>query len=120
MSETEIKPRSEASVEIISKSVLMGREIDVYGTPDEPLFKAKDVAEWIGHTNASKMVADAELGEDDYKMVTLSTLTNSYSALMLTVDGLYEVLMQSCTPIAKKFKKAVKEILGNLSKNTSI
>lgn len=114
MSETEIKPRSEASVEIISKSVLMGREIDVYGTPDEPLFKAKDVAEWIGHTNASKMVADAELGEDDYKMVTLSTLTNSYSALMLTEDGLYEVFMQSRKPIAKQFKKGVKDILKQI------
>lgn len=31
MSETEIKPRSEASVEIICKSVLMGRETDGYG-----------------------------------------------------------------------------------------
>lgn len=31
MSETEIKPRSEASVKIISKPVLMGRETDVYG-----------------------------------------------------------------------------------------
>lgn len=119
MSETEIKPRSEASVEIISKSVLMGREIDVYGTPDEPLFKAKDVAEWIGHTNASKMVADAELGEDDYKMVTLSTLTNSYSALMLTEDGLYEVFMQSRKPIAKQFKKGVKDILKQIRRTGS-
>lgn len=119
MSETEIKPRSEASVEIICKSVLMGREIDVYGTPDEPLFKAKDVAEWIGHTNASKMVADAELGEDDYKMVTLSTLTNSYSALMLTEDGLYEVFMQSRKPIAKQFKKGVKDILKQIRRTGS-
>lgn len=31
MSETEIKPRSEASVKIISKFALVGRETDVYG-----------------------------------------------------------------------------------------
>lgn len=42
MSETEIKPRSEARVKIISKFALMGCEADVYGTPDEPLFLATD------------------------------------------------------------------------------
>ena len=31
----------------------------------------------------------------------------------LTEDGLYEILMQSCTPIAKKFKKTVKETISN-------
>ena len=82
----------------------------MYGTADEPLFKAKDVAEWIEHSNPSKMVSDAELDDSEVTMVTLSTLTNSYSAIMLTEDGLYEVLMQSRKPIAKQFKKGVKEI----------
>lgn len=118
MSKTEIKPRSEASVEIICKSVLMGREIDVYGTPDEPLFKAKDVAEWIGHTDVSTMLRTVD--DDEKGTNIVCTPGGNQTAWFLTMDGLYEVLMQSCTPIAKKFKKAVKEILGNLSKNTSI
>ena len=86
----------------------------MYGTADEPLFKAKDVAEWIEHSNPSKMVSDAELDDSEVTMVTLSTLTNSYSAIMLTEDGLYEVLMQSRKPIAKQFKKGVKEILKSI------
>lgn len=118
MSETEIKPRSEASVEIICKSVLMGREIDVYGTPDEPLFKAKDVAEWIGHTDVSTMLRTVD--DDEKGTNIVCTPGGNQTAWFLTEDGLYEVLMQSCTPIAKKFKKAVKEILGNLGKNTRI
>ena len=97
-------------IRVINKSSLLGKEIDVYGTADEPLFKAKDVAEWIEHSNPSKMVSDAELDDSEVTMVTLSTLTNSYSAIMLTEDGLYEVLMQSRKPIAKQFKKGVKEI----------
>lgn len=118
MSETEIKPRSEARVKIISKFALMGCEADVYGTPDEPLFLATDIAEWIEHNDVSTMLRTVD--EDEKARKTVPTPGGDQEMWFLTVDGLYEVLMQSCTPIAKKFKKAVKEILGNLSKNTSI
>ena len=77
------------------------------------------MAEWIEHSNPSKMVSDAELDETEYTTVFLSTLTNSYSALMLTEEGLYEVLMQSRKPIAKQFKKGVKEILKKIRKTGS-
>ena len=103
--------------EVINRSNLLGREIDVYGTPNEPLFKAKDVAEWIGHSNASKMVSDAQLDEGERITATLGTLTNSYTALMLSEDGLYEVLMQSRKPIAKQFKKGIKYILKQIRTN---
>ena len=36
---------------------------------------------------------------------------------LLTEEGLYEVLMQSTKPIAKQFKKGVKEILKDIRKN---
>ena len=38
-------------------------------------------------------------------------------AWFLTEDGLYEVLMQSRKPVAKQFKKKVKEILHSIRKN---
>ncbi len=38
-------------------------------------------------------------------------------AWFLTEDGLYEVLMQSRKPIAKQFKKKVKEILKDIRKH---
>ena len=63
------------------------------------------------------MIADAELEESEIEKHTLSTLTNSYSALFLTESGLYEVLMQSRKPIAKAFKKEVKEILKSVRKH---
>ena len=47
----------------------------------------------------------------------MSTLTNSYSALFLTEDGLYEVLLQSKKPIAKAFKREVKIILKDIRKH---
>lgn len=101
-------------VEILQKTTLLGKELTVYGNAENPLFLAKDVADWIEHSNASKMVSDADLSETDCVKDTLSTLTNSYSALFLTEEGLYEVLMQSRKPIAKQFKKGVKEILKEI------
>ena len=37
--------------------------------------------------------------------------------MFVTEDGLYEILMQSNLPIAKEFKKGVKEILKSIRKN---
>lgn len=98
-------------VEIICKKELLGHEIDVYGTAEEPLFKAKDVAEWISHTDVSTML---RMVDDDEKGANIvCTPGGNQTVLMLTEDGLYEILMQSCTPIAKKFKKTVKETISN-------
>ena len=57
------------------------------------------------------------IDEEEKEIHRLSTLTNGYSATFLTEDGLYEVLMQSRKPIAKEFKKKVKEILKSVRKN---
>lgn len=45
------------------------------------------------------------MDDSEVAMVTLSTLTNSYSAIMLTEDGLYEVLMQSRNHRGNKISK---------------
>lgn len=105
---------NEKALQVINKSELLGRQFTVYGTAENPLFKAADVAEMIEHSNTSKMIKDAELDETECMSATLGTLTNSYTALMLTEDGLYEVLMQSRKPIAKQFKKGVKAILKEI------
>lgn len=97
--------------------MLLGKEIDVYGSVDEPLFLAKDVAKWIGHSDVSMMVKNVE--EDEKVTNNVCTLGGSQNAWFLTEDGLYEVLMQSRKPIAKQFKKGVKEILKTIRKTGS-
>ena len=99
-------------IRVISKSTFLGREIDVYGTAYEPLFKAKDVAEWIELSNVSDMV-----NRIDCEEVTKFNLGGLQGEMwFLTEDGLYEVLMQSRKPIAKQFKKGVKTILKEIRK----
>lgn len=43
---------------------------------DKPLFLAKDVAEWIEHSNVSKMIKDADLEEYEVVKMRLPTLTH--------------------------------------------
>lgn len=112
--EVQIQPNSE--VQVLDQREVLGKQFKFYGTYEKPLFLAKDVAEMIGHSNTSKMVHDAELDRNEKEIHKLSTLTNSYNALFLTEDGLYEVLMNSNKPIAKQFKAQVKEILKTIRK----
>ena len=100
-------------VKILEQQNLLGREITVYGTKENPLFLAKDVAEWIEYSNVSRMINLV----DDHEVVkvrpneTLGLLTTNNEYNFLTEDGLYEVLMLSRKPIAKEFKRGIKLIL---------
>lgn len=102
-------------ISTLQKSNLLGREFTIYGTAENPLFLAKDVAEMIGHTQPSKMV---DVIDDEEKLMgTLFLSGQNREVWFLTEDGLYEVLMQSRKPIAKEFKKGVKTILKEIRKN---
>lgn len=107
--------RIDKLVKIISRSTLLGREIDVYGTTEEPLFKAKDVAEWLELTNVTDMVSRI----DEEELTKFNLGSRQGETWFLTEDGLYEILMQSRKPIAKQFKKGVKEILKKIRKTGS-
>lgn len=102
-------------VSVISKSNLLGCEINVYGSADNPMFLAKDVALWIEHSDVHKMVASVD--EDEKVRNNVPTPGGKQQAWFLTEDGLYEVLMLSRKPIAKQFKKGVKEILKTIRKD---
>ena len=100
------------NLEIIEKRDVLGKKFRIYGDFENPLFLAKDVAEWIDYeiSNVSKMVKNVD---DDEKIITR---INNTSAIFLTEDGLYEVLMLSKKPIANEFKKQVKLILKEIRK----
>ena len=91
---------------------LMGKTFNVYGTVEEPLFRAKDVADWIEHSNVSAMVQSID--EDEKGIYNVYTLGGNQDVLLITENGVYEVLMLSRKPIAKEFKKEVKKMLHAL------
>lgn len=119
-----------SNLSVLHEQVVLGKEFVVYGTKEEPLFLAKDVAEWIDYAfkdarrinrDVSKMLSTVDddekmkctikLGGEDYSHGGIRENTEMW---FLTEDGLYEVLMQSRKPIAKTFKKQVKQILKQI------
>lgn len=99
---------------VIDQREVMGKHFKIYGTIENPLFLAKEVAEWIEHSQSIRMIENVDAEEK--VMRNVHTLGGNQEAWFLTEDGLYEVLMQSRKPIAKQFKKEVKKILKQIRK----
>lgn len=105
------------ALEIIDQRKVLEKDFRIYGTIEDPLFLAKDVADWIDYSksNVSKLVDVVDENEKVRNIIT--TQGGNQETWFLTEDGLYEVLMQSRKPIAKEFKKQVKQILRSIRKH---
>ena len=100
------------NLQVINQQEILGRDFKIYGTLENPLFLAKDVAEIIENKNVSQMLNVVD--EDEKAIYNVYTLGGNQDAWFLTEYGLYEILMQSRKPIAKQFKKQIKGILKSL------
>lgn len=99
-------------ISVLKQTELCGQQFTVYGSAQEPLFVASDIALMINHQNTSELV---KLVDEDEKLTsTILRSGQNREVWMLTESGLYEVLMQSRKPIAKQFKKGVKAILKEI------
>ena len=101
-------------LQVIEQRDILGKQLTMYGDFEEPLFLAKEVAEWIEHSDVSTMIRTVD--EDEKLIQTMFVSGQNRETWFLTEDGLYEVLMQSRKPIAKQFKKEVKTLLKNIRK----
>lgn len=109
-------------LQMIYNQKVLGKDFHIYGTAEEPLFLARDVAELIdysktskGNFNVSAMLRNID--EDEKGINIVNTPGGNQEMLFLTEAGLYEVLFQSRKPIAKQFKKQVKAILKEIRLN---
>ena len=101
-------------LEIINEQQVMGKYFRMYGSIENPLFLAKDVSEWIEHSDISRMMSLVD--EEEKLKRTLYVSGQNREMWLLTEDGLYEILMLSRKPIAKEFKREVKRILKTIRK----
>ena len=111
----------EKNIQVIKQTELLGHTFTVYGTAENPMFLAKEVAECIDYAKTSKGKFDvsnmvSSVDEEEKLVRTIFVSGQNREVWLLTEDGLYEVLMQSRKPIAKEFKKGVKEILKTIRK----
>lgn len=107
-------------IKVIAEKEVCGKTFRVYNTPENPLFLAKDVAQWLGYVENKNMAPSMCRYVDENEKVKATVRLpwgNSYkrqNAWFLTEEGLYEVTMQSRLPKAKQFKKEVKKMLKQI------
>ena len=108
---------------VIEEREILGKIIRICGDFENPLFLAKDVAEWIdyafkdkekGIRNVNMMLRSID--KDEKVMAKFLPSGQNREMWFLTEDGFYEVCMQSTKPNAKIFKKEVKKILKTIRK----
>ncbi len=91
-----------------------GLNIQVYGTYEEPLFKAKDIGELLEIKNIRDSIKNFN---DKQKGVVLTdTLRGKQEVIFLTEQGLYKVLMRSRKKIAEDFQDWVCEVIEEIRK----
>lgn len=111
-------------IRIIDERVVFEKNFRVYGDFENPLFLASDVAEWIDYAYKDKtkgtrnvnMMLETVDNDEKIKVARLLPSGKSIENWFVTEDGLYEILMLSRKPIAKEWKKKVKEILKEIRK----
>ncbi|SCC21525.1 BRO-N domain-containing protein [Bacillus mycoides] len=110
-----------SNLTVIHQQEVLGQGFKVYGTTEEPLFLAKDVAEWIEHSNLTMMMKVVDQEEKIIIKVptkkSLGGLQGNTEYTFLTEEGIYEILMLSRKPIAKQWKREVKKILKSIRLN---
>ena len=98
---------------IITKQEVLGKQINVYGDIENPLFLAKDVASWLEHSDVSTMIHTVD-EDEKVQMTNPNNACGGQGSWFLTENGLYEVFMLSRKPIAKQLKKGIKEMLHSV------
>lgn len=100
----------------ITKQVIFGKEVAVLGTLEEPLFRAKDVCEWLDETNAVQMLKHIP---EDRRMQCIKKIKQINGATSswvnyLTEFGVYYILMRSRKPKAAEYQYKICEILKSI------
>jgi prophage antirepressor-like protein len=89
-----------------------GLNIRVYGTCDDPLFKAKDIGDLLEMSNIREVIKNFNSKQ---KGVSLTdTPGGKQEVVFLTEQGLYKVLMRSRKKIAEQFQDWVCEVIEEI------
>jgi prophage antirepressor-like protein len=88
-------------------------DIPIYGTYEEPLFKAKAIGDLLDIRDIKSTLRDFD--KDEVHTVPLKdSLGRNQETNMLTEQGLYKILMISRKPMAKQFQKWVFSVIKEI------
>lgn len=98
--------------------VFEGNEVRVAGTPEQPMFVLADVCKVLDLNNVSQVKARLEEGVISNEV--FQTSTGAKTLTVIDEDGLYDVILDSRKPQAKRFRKWVtSEVLPSIRKSGS-
>ena len=108
----------EKELEEVTVISIFGQDFNIYGNIDNPLFLAVDIAEMIEY-DVDKTHQMLNMVDDNEKLTdTIYRAGQMREVWFVTEYGLYELLMQSRKPLAKKFKLAIKSLLKQIRTGT--
>lgn len=114
-----IKPPIGNILSIYDTVEFNGHEVDIYGEPENAWFLAVKIAKIIGYSTGNVFSMMQLVEEDDKKQMSVPNFSrfargNSTPKWFVSEEGLYDILMRSSKPIAKEFRRYIKEILKDL------
>lgn len=99
---------------VVQETRILGQEVHLYRSIEEPLFEASEVANWLSIKNVSQMLKQAEIDDSEKVIFLKYTLGGNQKSLFITEDSMYEVLMRSRKKEAKPFRKEIKQYLKSI------
>ena len=99
-------------LKVVTEKEILGKQIKMYGSIENPYFVASDVAEWLGERDGYTVARTVDDEEKDTQIVC--TLGGNQKTTVLTEDGLYDACMLSRKKIAKPLKKEIKKYLKSI------
>lgn len=101
------------AIQVIDEREVLGFQVKTYGDMENPLFLAKDVAEWIEHSDVSMMLRKVD--EDEKLIQTLFVSGQGRETWTVNESGLYGLIFLSRKPEAKAFREWVtNEVLPSI------
>lgn len=99
---------------VVEETKILGKDVRLYRSIEEPLFEASEVANWLSIQNVSQMLKQADIDESEKVIFLKYTLGGNQKTLFITEDAMYEVLMRSRKKEAKPFRKEIKQYLKSI------
>lgn len=97
--------------------IFEGNEVRVVGTPEQPLFVLADVCKVLDIRNPSDVKRRLDEGVHSIEVISDSVGRNR-NTVVINEEGLYDVILDSRKPQAKRFRKWVTgEVLPSIRKN---
>lgn len=108
--------RQEEMKPICTKNV-MGIDLTIYGTLENPMFKAQDIAEILGYADTSKMMKNTLDSEKALRLLGGVLSKGNPNVWFVSEMGFYRICIKSEKPAAEQFQTKVAEILVDIRKH---